>query len=181
MNYEELLLYLELEEPSEFIYFEYLADIFESDEYIEQDALYHLLQEVDREVVASLVEDYFEEITNALPDDADDIFSLLDQIKLSLIGLMNNCEDASDFARLAEEIVRFRQWYVYDSQVSILTEEYEEMEVQTVRDAITTARVDKVNDDKHLYNFDQALEYELDSYTMSMAELAAIDEYEEEE
>ena len=49
---------------------------------------------------------------------------------------------------------------------------------QCLRDAITTARLEKLGGGKYRYNFENALDYELDSYTMSIADLmASEDEY----
>ena len=39
MNYEELLEYLDLDEAAQFEYFEAMADLIESEEYVEQEAM----------------------------------------------------------------------------------------------------------------------------------------------
>ncbi len=44
MNYDDLLIYLEIEDGSEFRYFEAMADLVECDEYIEQEAMDAFLQ-----------------------------------------------------------------------------------------------------------------------------------------
>lgn len=181
MNYRELLVYLGIDSPKEFNYFEMMADLLESEEDIELEAIYQLMTDADKEQVSQLLDTYFEEITNGLPDDSDSIYSLLDQIRLFLIGLCDNAESDSDYRVFADELNRFRNWYSYDSQVEVLPEDDEEgfEDVQCLRDAICTARVDKLNCNSHRYNFDQALDYEIDSYTMSFATLAAAEDEEE--
>ena len=44
MNLEELLEYLDLDDGSEFEYFEAMADLVESEDYIDSDAVYGLLR-----------------------------------------------------------------------------------------------------------------------------------------
>ena len=87
MNYEELIEYLDLEDGSELEYFEAMADMIESEEYIEMEAMYRLFEEADKTMIEELLNDYFEDILDGLPDNSGEIFSLLHQIKLSLTGL----------------------------------------------------------------------------------------------
>ena len=61
MNFEELLDYLDLEEAGQFEYFEALADLVECQEPIEMEAIYKLFEGADKETVATLLEDYFED------------------------------------------------------------------------------------------------------------------------
>ncbi len=178
MNYDELLIYLDIDSPEELTYFEMMADLIESEEAIEQEAIYRLVRGADKAEVSGLLDEYFEEITNALPDDSDEMFSLLDRIRLLLTGLIDNAEDDSDFRRFTHEFNRFRTWYSYDSQVEVLPDDEgcEPADCLCVRDAITTARVDRINDDSHRYNYEDALNYEIDSYTMSFVELLAAED-----
>ena len=71
MNFEELLDYLDLEEAGQFEYFEALADLVECEEPIEMEAIYKLFEGADKETVATLLEDYFEDILDGLPENAD--------------------------------------------------------------------------------------------------------------
>ena len=77
MNFEELLDYLDLEEAGQFEYFEALADLVECEEPIEMEAIYKLFEGADKETVATLLEDYFEDILDGLPENAGEIYSLL--------------------------------------------------------------------------------------------------------
>lgn len=178
MNYEDLMTYLDLEDPSELEYFETMADLIESEEYIEQEALFELFYNANKNKVSMLIDEYFEEISNGLPDDSDGIYSLLDQMRLCLIGLAENGIDESDIRLFTDEFSRFREWYVYESQVEVIPDEGPSG-FQCVRDAIATARAEKVGGCEYRYDFEQALSYEIDSYTMSIAELAAFEEDDE--
>lgn len=181
MNYEELLAYLDIESPKEFRFFEMMADLIESEEDIELEAEYRLFLDADRNELTRLLQDYFEDATNALPDDSDEMFSLLDQIRLLLTGLIENAEDDSDYRRFADEFNRFRVWYSFESQVEILPdgeEDEEPVEILCLRDAMTTARADRISGDSHRYYYEEALDYEIDSYTMSFADLLAAEDEE---
>ena len=172
MNYQDLLTYLDIEDPSEFAYFDSMADLIECEDIIEQEAVNRLFEEADRKTVSELLDNYFEDVTNGLPDDSDEVFSILEQVRLCLIGLIENAEDESDIRRFTDAFCRVRDWYSCDSEVEIIDEDgYEEC--QCLRDAITTARAEKVGGEEYRYNFAKATDYEIDSYTMSFAELIA--------
>ena len=53
MDYEELLEYLDIEHASQFEYFEAMADLIESEEYIENEAVYKLFDGADKTMIAS--------------------------------------------------------------------------------------------------------------------------------
>lgn len=176
MDYYELLKYLDLDEPSDFIYFEAMADLVECEEYIEQEAVYALFQGADDTMISELFEDYFEDILEGLPADAGGIYSLLHQIKMMLIGLSGNMADDSDLRRLTDEFCRFREWFTDGSDVELSPDSGGEALHQCLRDAITTSRMEKLGGDRYRYDFEGAMDYELDSYTMSFAELAAAED-----
>ena len=90
MDREMLYKMLDIEEPADFQYFENLAELLECDEHIEYEDLYSLLKEVDKEILAQMIHDYFEEVSDFVPQDAAELFLLLDKIKLSLIGMVRN-------------------------------------------------------------------------------------------
>ena len=74
MNFEELLEYLDLEDGSDFEYFEAMADLIESEEYIDQEAVYSLFQQADKTMIEELLNDYFEDVLDGLPDDSGKSF-----------------------------------------------------------------------------------------------------------
>lgn len=172
MNFEELLDYLDLEEAAQFEYFEAMADLIESEDYIEQEALYQLFDDADKTMITELLEDYFEDILEGLPDASSEIYSLLHQIKVMLIGLSSNIEEESDLRLFTDEFHRFRNWYSHESDVELTPEDGGKKLYHTVRDAITAARLENLGGEKYRYDFENALDYELDSYSMSFADLA---------
>lgn len=176
MNFEELLEYLDLEEASQLEYFEAMADMIESEEYIEQEALYQLFEGADNTMVAELLDDYFEDILEGLPDASGEIYSLLHQIKVMLTGLSSNMEDESELRRFTDEFHRFRNWYSHESEVALTPEDGGRPIYHNVRDAITASRMEKLGGEKYRYDFENAVQYELDSYTMSFADLTRSEE-----
>ncbi len=175
MNFEELLEYLDLEEAGEFEYFESMADFMEYEEYIDMEAAVKLFGGADKKVTAGLIEDYFEDILEGLPENSGEIYSLLHQIKLSLEGMASNSESAEDTRRFTEEIMRFREWYVHESEVRLSEDNGNEIYC-SLRDAITASRMEKFGGEKYSYDFEEALNYQLDSYTMSFADIIAAGE-----
>ena len=73
MNYEELLVYLDLDTPDEFEYFEAMADLVECEEYIEQEAVEELFRGADGSMIAELLEDYFEDILEEIENSKADV------------------------------------------------------------------------------------------------------------
>jgi len=175
MDYNELLEYLDIEDPSEFIYFETMADLIESDEPVDQEAVYALFDGAEGEMIAELFDDYFEEILDGLPEDSSEIYSLLHQIKLSLMGMAANGENDSDLRRFVDSFCRFRNWYCYDSSVALSPESDGEDLEQSLRDAITTARLEKLDGKTYRYDFTGSMDYPLDSYEVSLASLMAVE------
>ncbi len=178
MNYDDLLIYLEIEDGSEFRYFEAMADLVECDEYIEQEAMGRLFAEADSATLSGIIDDYFEDIMNGLPDDSVEIYSLLEQIRLCLTGLVTNAVDDGDIRRFTYEFYRFRNWYSEESEVELISEDFGTSDYVCLRDAITAARMEKLGGEKYRYNFENAFNYEIDSYTMSFADLIAVEDHE---
>lgn len=172
MNFEELLEYLDLEDGGQFEYFEAMADMIESEEYIELEAIYQLFDQADNTMIEELLNDYFEDILEGLPENSGEIFSLLHQIKLSLTGMISNIEDESDLRRFADEFHKFRNWYSSESEVELIPDAGGAPLYHNVRDAITASRLEKLGGEKYQYDFENALDYELDSYVMSFSDLA---------
>lgn len=173
MNFEELLEYLDLEDAGEFEYFEAMADLLEAEKEIEAEAMYQLFDGADKEMTAQLLEDYFEDILEGLPENAGEIFSLLHQIKLSLVGMVTNLEEEGDLRKFTDEFYRFKNWYAEESEVELIPDAGGAPEYHNLRDAIASARMEKLGGEQYRYDFEAALDYPLDSYVMSFADLIA--------
>ena len=188
MNYYELTEYLEIEDGSQLQYFEEIADLIESDEHIEHEALQTLFSEVDRDITASLLDDYFNDITSGLPEEHSDMFSRLDQIRMERTGCMRKIseDDPEPYYIFTDRFYKFRNWYVYDTEVSVLQRDASEggssrEYIQSVRDAIATARAGKISGEEYAFDFSSALDYDIDYYAMSFTDLIDSTEEDDEE
>ena len=173
MKFEALLDYLELSDASEFEYFENLADLVEADMEIEPELIYKLLEEADMEIFAELTENYFEDLLQAVPEDAMELYTLLDSVKMALMGMAKNLEEEKDLVLLSDEFSRFRNWYSLESQVWVqeLSESSRTESCLSLRDALTLSRMEALGGEKYEYCFDEVLKFEMDQYTMSFADL----------
>ena len=173
MDFEELLKYLDLEDAVEFEYFEAMADLMESEDYIEPEAMYKLFEGADKSMVSELLDDYFEDILEGLPENSGEIYSLLHQIKMSLMGMISGAEDENDIRKFTDEFYKFKNWYSHESEVRLSPDFSGEDIYHSVRDAITASRLEKLGGEKYSYDFEAALDYPLDSYTVSFSDLIA--------
>ncbi|MEG0829215.1 MAG: hypothetical protein RSD88_01150 [Anaerovoracaceae bacterium] len=182
MKLENLLDYLKLEEPGEFQFFEDFADLIEMDTEIDSDTMYSFLSQVDLATFAQLINSYFEEALESLPEDAMNIYTLLDTAKMSFIGMANHIEKEGDLVLLSEEFARFKTWYALDSKVKVISlDKQNRLSKETsVRDAIVLARLERLGQEQFEYIFSGALDFKLDQYTIDFADLAAIDLQEKE-
>ena len=173
MNYYELIEYLDIDSGSELEYFEEMADIIESDEHIDHEALMQLFGEMEPVTAAALLDEYFNEIMGGLPSDYSEMFSLLDQIRLELTGTIRNAsaDDPDSMRDFTDRFYRFRNWYVYDTEVSVLNRTSDREYEQSVRDAIATARAGKLSGEEYAFDFATALDYDIDYYAMSFSDL----------
>ena len=175
MNFETLLEFLELESADEFEYFENLADLVEADAEILPEAVYQLFEGIEMEILAELMENYFEQILKAVPEDSVEMYTLLESVKMALIGMSRNIEEEQDLVLLSDEFCRFRNWYSLDSAVWVreIGESGSREKGMPLRDALTLSRIEKLGGEEFEYIFDEALNFEMDQYTMSFADLAA--------
>ena len=183
MDREELYELLDIEAPSDFEYFENLAALLECDEYIDFEEVYTLMEGINMESFITLVDNYFEEVTDFIPGDSPDVFLIMDNVKRSLMGLAKNADEGdSIISNLAEEINRFRVWYSIDSEVIARNIVDGTERPYTLRDAIGLARLEKIDGDKYEYDFGACLDYHLDEYIMSFGDvIAAEEEYSDED
>lgn len=174
MTINDLLEMLDLEDGSQFEYFENISDLVESEEDIDADVLYQLFKDINMETMADLLKTYFDEILESVPEDAMEVYTLLDSVKMSMIGMAKNIGDETDILRFAEQFAAFRSWYSIESQVYVCeVGNYSNEECVCMRDALTLSRVEKLGGDKFEYTFDEAMDFEMDEYSMSFADLVS--------
>lgn len=172
MDLNELLKLLDLEAPEEFEYFENFADLVESDDEIPEETIYMLFSRVNRSAVVDIILHYFEEIMESMPDDSTDMYTLLENIKRALIGLLKSRGEEDCIVYFAQELYKFKQWYTNDSVVECSRLDGSEKKELHLIDALVLARVEQLESDEYRYDFSQCLEYELEDYVMDLADIA---------
>lgn len=178
MNYDDLLEMLEIEEPYEFKFFENFADLVECDQRISYDALFELISKVDKIILAEVIESYFDDAAEALPDDGTEAFTFLKTLSLSLRGMLkpllgNNREEEQNrsLVTFVEELEKFRQWYVIDSNVECTRKKDGQSKEVPFLEALVLSRLEKLNQEEYSYGFDEALNYHLEEYVVSFGDV----------
>lgn len=176
MNYEELLEFLGIENGTEFEYFENLADLIEADDEISDEALYQIFKEADKSSLADLLENYFEDILKSIPDDSTDIFTLIEGVKMSFIGLVeaidSGNEEETSLVHFCDELNNFKNWYSRDSKAECIKMSDGSREVLPVRDALVYSRLEKLDGDKYQYDFQECMDYSPEEYVLTYGDLA---------
>lgn len=172
MDYEELLSFLDMEDPSEFVYFEQFAELIESGDDISLDAIKKLINDADEGVLAELTEGYFDDLLRFVPDEEAELYTLLQTIGMTLSSLAQNEEtDTEDSSTYADELYRFRNWYVFDScVVRVDREEQTEAEIPLM-EALTNYRVRNYVEDEFEYDFSNTLDYPLNEYIVTLSSM----------
>ena len=151
---------LDIDTIDEFRYYENMAALLEDDDYIEENLIKDLIREVDKSVFAEHMDSFYEQFLNNLPDDETELYITVDSIRRAMTGLIAEDMTDEDISALAEEIVRFRKWYVHDLNVfdRIRGEEL------SVRDARYNILASGFLGEKYDYDFRTALDYTVEGY-----------------
>ncbi len=157
---------LEIDTIDEFKYYENLASLLEEDDYIEENLIRDLIREVDKEVLAEHMDSFYEQFLGNLPDDETELYLKVDSIGRALTGLISQDMTAEDITMLAEEIARFRKWYVHDLNV-IDRRSGSEL---SVRDARYNYLAAGFLGDTVDYDYRPALDYSVEGYDVKLGE-----------
>jgi hypothetical protein len=169
MEYEELLTLLDIASGRELAYVEQYAELVETEEYISPEALAQLFEETDGEALAELTDSYFEELLENVPDEEAELYTLLQTIGRALSGLATMPDPEEATASYADEFLRFRMWYTFESEVRCKrvddVEEEGEIIVHLMQ-ALAMYRSQHLSDEEYTYDFSEALDYAVDEYAM---------------
>ena len=178
MDRDELFELLDIESGADFQYFENFADLVECEEDIESDIIYDMLEDVDLKTFNEICESFFYDTLENVPGDQIDLYNLLENIKRALIGLAEAARKEEDNAllQLADELNKFRNWYSVELFAECKNTVNEKVSYLSVRDALVNARLEKLNGEEFAYDFTEALNYELEEFVMTYADLVESDE-----
>lgn len=173
MTKEELFEKLDIETPADFAYFEQIADLLEDEGDMPLELFSVVLSEVDSETMGTLLENYFEDLTGSIPDDADDLMCLIEEIKSNLIILSQNFEESRE--ELIEELYYFKNWMHKEDGAMV------DKGSCTLVDAVAEYRVEKLGGAKHTYAFPSVNDYDIKEMKYSLGKYSKVDILKENE
>jgi hypothetical protein len=187
MDIDELLRLLEIESCEEFTFFEYYAELVETESDRPFDTLRVFLASADRKTLEELTEGYFEETLSGVPDDQTEFYALLDAIGRNMTHLARIVMDEDrGIDAYTEEFLRFKQWYTAEAAVHCDNRTGGETRDVTVCEALTLSRLEKLGEADCFFDFNDCMDYPIDAYMYTFDSLADAaggysDEYEENE
>jgi len=156
-------------------YFEELADLLEEERELDFEEVFEAIDGTSSEDMGEILENYMEEILNGLPDEEQEIYLLLENIKSGLLFLCENLEDENTRNQFAEELTRFKNWYTEDGLCKVGDIPCSLMH------AVATSRADALMNEESEYDFSGVLGYELRDFEMSIGNFKNIDILPDEE
>jgi hypothetical protein len=176
MDLKELLHLLDIEDPAEFEYFEQYAELAETEDDIPEDVLIEFFRDAGAGALRELTEAYFEDMLTGVPDDQTELFLLLTAIGTSFSGLADRAADDESRRAYAEEFYRFRKWYTSDETVTSAARGKTNAAALTVLEALALTRAENIGKSSDaagaVYDFSDALGYEINEYMVSFDALA---------
>jgi len=171
MDIDELLALLDIDSPQDLVYFEQFAELMETPKDVPFETLAALAEKMDSDVLSELVEGYFEDVMKFVPDGEDELYTLLNNIATTLTTMASGNDE--DSARIfAEELYKFRSWYLFDSTVHLKELSAGSESEMPLMEALTAYRVQSFTDDEYDFDFSESLDYRLDEYIVSLGALA---------
>ena len=169
MTLNDLYKKLDMERPEDFEYFEQLADLLEAEEDVPFDLFFTVLSKVDAETAGELTENYFEELLNAIPDEENELASIVDSIEQNLLLLAADLDRSESRRSFAEQLYKFSQWYKKPGNAAVDGSD------ASVLEAVFCAREDKLSGGSHSLDFAMALDYDLDDVSYGLGDFKEID------
>jgi len=161
---------LGIDSPDEFAYFDHMADLLEYEGEIPFETFYHILADASPETLAEIISLYFEDILTGVHDDGVEFYTLLTTIQKSLEGLAEKSSDPDVRRYFAEELYRFRNWYNEQGLIKIqYLRPDKQIQSNTILEALSLYRVQKFVDEEYAYDYQDALDYPIDDYAMSLS------------
>ena len=160
MDRENLMQMLEMDEPSDFEYFEQYADLVETKEAIEYDDFYYVISGAEKDTIAEITVNFFEELEKFIPNGSDDIFEIVDNVANNL-KLLSNDFDSQEFKKdYIQKLFTFHEWYTKPGGAKVDGKEC------AIVDAIFEYRAQKLDNTEHSYDFSDSLDYDFDYLSM---------------
>ncbi len=175
MTLSKLFAALDMETAEDLEYFEQFADLMEMDEDISFDVFYAALSGMNAETAGELAENYFEDLAGALPDDENDMASLVDSVEQNLLLLASDIDRDEVRRSFAQQLYKFRTWYK-----DPVGAEVDGLSVSPFT-AVVQAREDKLAGGSHDISFSGCSDYDLDDASYGLGRYEKVDVVKTEE
>ena len=169
MTLEKLYTLLEMDAPEDMEYFEQFADLMEMDEDVPFDLFYMALSGVKPENAGELAENYFEDLSNAAPEDENDLVLLIDSLEENLMHLAEDLDDQDARRSFAEQLYRFREWYKAPGGAEI------DGQPASVFEALLQARTDAISGETHDIAFTNTDGFKMEDASYGLGRFSRID------
>ena len=163
---------LDIDTIEDFKFYENLSALLEEDEYIEENLIKDLIKDVNIEVFAEHLDSFFDAFLKNIPDSETELYMVVDGAGRALTGMVYEDMTAEDIASLAEEIERFRKWYVHDLNVF----DRANNEELSVRDARYNILAAGFLGESYDYDFRNALDYRIEGYDVMISDFVNVDD-----
>jgi hypothetical protein len=181
MEYEDLLSLLDASSGKDLAYVEQYAELVECEDYISPETLSQVFEELDSEALVELTDNYFEELLENIPDEETELYTLVQTIGRALSGLALIPDPDEATASYADEFLRFRTWFTFESEVrceEIDSGDDSKELIVPLMHALAMYRSQHLSDEEYTYDFSETLDYPIDEYAMPLENL---DEDDDEE
>ncbi len=187
MNREEFYELIDIESPEDFKFYDNIENLVEADEPWEADVLLPVIRETDSDTLKEMIKEYFQSLMERLPEDHTELYTLIYNAGRTIRGLVGgddlNRED--DLRRLSHELERFSRWFSKDSKVEMKDMDSGEVSSMPLRDALAHMALEKLGIGNYIFDFDEALDYEIDEYVVNLTDWSEGDpdfqEYDDED
>lgn len=152
---EEIMEILGIESEEDFMYFDPFAALMETEEKIDYDTFAEILLSAGQEALQEVLPSFFEDVIRGIPDDNTDLYAAVQSEKdvlLTLAGFEKN----RGFGFLADELFRFREWYLSADTVICTPESGGTAKSLSPCEAFMLFREEKLSGEKYLYDFSAA-------------------------
>lgn len=175
MTREEIYALADIETPADLQYFEQMADVLECPKHMDYEDFYDVFSQITPEDAGEIIDNYFNDLSDALPDDSDDLVSIIDSIQSRLLPLAEILDSRQARRAFVEELYKFKNWYTEPFAVSI------NGNPGSLLDAVTASRMEKFGGKRCRFNLSSRLNYELEEITMELGAFRPIDVVDEDE
>lgn len=158
----------DIETLSDFADFDQFSILIEDVENVDEDMFYEILDVVDENMLAELIECYFDDIKQGVPDDSVEIYGMLSVTAINFKNRLMQIESHTDKMTFIDELYRFRQWYMEDGQVQCKDLKKNISEEISICEALIRFRAEKLNEGKFEYDFSLCEEFTTDEYLDEM-------------